>query len=228
MIKKEPIAIAALVMIATLGWVLCLSSEFAISSLKREYTTLNTGFNSLYEDYIKLSEKYDELNFTYEYIVTNEHIMFENVYSSLISFYRERERDFNFLYYNYNSLKEDYNLMKENYNELSLVLREGESIAESAEWISEDDSLKVKSELILAGISWRTYTVKVTVTNIGDGPINKICILLFPYKNGNFLEKPFEYISNSVENIYTGETYSYNFTNLSTEITSYKLIAVAG
>ena len=228
MIKKEPIAIAALIMTAVLGWVFCLCSEFALISIKNEYELLNTRFNSIYEDYIKLSEKYDDLNSTYEYIVINEHVMFENVYSSLISFCRERERDYNFLYYSYDSLKEDYDLIKEKYDELSLALMKGKSVAESFKWVSEDKCLKLNSELILLGTYCRTHTVKVTVKNIGDKQINKLCILLFPYKNGKFLEMPPEYVSTIAENIYIGEKYSYNFTNLSEEITSYKIIAVAG
>ena len=177
MIKREPIAIAALTLVAVLGWVFCLGSEFAISSLKSEYALLNTRYNSLNEDYIKLSLRYDELNFTYEYIVVNEHLVFENVYSSLISYCRERERDYNFLYYNYNSLKGDYNVMEERYNELSSALSKCGAIAQSAEWVSEDECLKLTSELILVGTSWRTYTVKVTGCNTPISEQSKLYLL---------------------------------------------------
>ena len=68
------------------------------------------------------------------------------------------------------------------------------------------------------------YTVRVNITNIGDTPIDKVYVFLFPYTNGEFTER---YKSTIAENLYIDETYSHDF-RISAETTSYKVLAVVG
>jgi len=114
---------------------------------------------------------------------------------------------------------------------LQKILEIGEAIADSAEWILGNECLKGTSEIIVTRELWiwgiylpETYTVRVNITNIGDNPIDKVYVFLFPYKNGEFIE---EYKSTIVESLYIGETYSHDF-RISAEMTSYKVLAVAG
>lgn len=74
-----------------------------------------------------------------------------------------------------------------------------------------------------------SYTVKVSVTNVGDEPLGVVYIFLFPYKNDEFAETwGVYYFTHSVEDLYIGETHSYEFTAISKEMTTYKVLAVAG
>jgi peptidoglycan hydrolase CwlO-like protein len=131
----------------------------------------------------------------------------------------------------YLSLKSEYDSLKQDYEKLLSAIEKGEVAAKSATWLSEDKRLKVTSEVIpelLLGELW-CYTVKVTVTNVGTEPINTVWILLFPYKNDKLIEgwSPLSY-SKKVESLYIGESYSYNFTWVPKEMTTYKVVVVAG
>ena len=104
-------------------------------------------------------------------------------------------------------------------------------MAKSATWLSEDKRLKVTSEVIPEFLFEKLYSykVRVTVTNVGTEPLSKVWIFLFPYKDGEFAGYWSTYsYSKSVENLYMGESYSYNFTGISKEMTTYKIIAVSG
>jgi hypothetical protein len=129
------------------------------------------------------------------------------------------------------SLNSTYYSLKRDYDKLISIIEDGEAIAKSATWISEDGRLRVTSEVIpeFSRGKLLSYTVKVTVTNIGVEPISKVWIILFPYKGDRLIEywSPYSY-SKSVENLYIGESYSYNFTKLPKYMTTYKVIAVAG
>jgi len=151
-------------------------------------------------------------------------------YAGLTSDYSELKGEKEDLETEYSGLKSDYDSLKEDYDGLHSILEEGEAISESAEWVSEDGRLKVTSELITSETWWATYIVRVNVTNVGDEPIDKVLIFLITYKDGKFAESYFygEYHSHTVENLYIGETYSYNFTDLPDDMTSYKVLAVAG
>jgi len=129
----------------------------------------------------------------------------------------------------YNRLNSDYSKLTSDYSELKTFLDGTKAIAESAEWVSEDGRLKVTSELILSGTYWVTYTVRVNVTNIGNESIDKVVIFFFRYIEGKFDETYFaEYRFHSVEDLYIGETYSYDFTYSTKDMTSYKVLAVVG
>jgi hypothetical protein len=128
-------------------------------------------------------------------------------------------------------LKSEYDSVKQDYDKLLSAIEKGEVVAKSATWLSEDKRLKVTSEVIpefLFEELWY-YTVKVTVTNVGTEPLSIVWIFLFPYKDGKLVEywSTF-YYSKSVENLYMGESYSYNFTGIPKEMTTYKVVAIAG
>jgi uncharacterized coiled-coil protein SlyX len=134
------------------------------------------------------------------------------------------------LNYSYSSLKSEYDSVKKDYDRLLSAISKGEIVAKSATWLSEDKRLKVTSKIIpefLFG-ELSSYTVEVTVTNIGAEPLSKVLIFLFPYKDDKFAEYLFTYRSASMENLYMGESYSYKFTWISKEMTTYKVIVVAG
>jgi len=129
------------------------------------------------------------------------------------------------------TLEEELEALGERYDSLNDELHFLGVIAESAEWISDDERLKVTSEpftspSLIMGI---TYSVRVNVTNVGDKPIDKVLIFLITYKDGKFTEGYLygQYSSYTVENLYIGETYSHEFT-VSPDMTSYKVLAVAG
>jgi hypothetical protein len=135
------------------------------------------------------------------------------------------------LNYSYLSLKSKYDLLKQDYDKLLSVIEKGEVSAKSAIRLSEDKRLKVTSEVIpklLFGELWY-YTVKVTVTNVGTESLSIVWIFLFPYEDGKLVEywNAISY-SKSIENLCIGESYSYNFTLVPKEMTTYKVIAVAG
>ena len=133
------------------------------------------------------------------------------------------------------SLEENYSKLRTEKEDLEKILETGEAITESAEWISDDERLKVTSELIIThelivvDMYLDTYIVRVNITNIGDEPIDDVCIFLFPYTNGEFTGKwpTMAYNSHRFVNLYIGETYSHDF-RISAEMTSYKVLAVAG
>jgi len=109
------------------------------------------------------------------------------------------------------------------YHSLASILFSGEAIAESATLLSEE-RLEVTSELMKGKYS--DYNVKVTVTNVGSEPLAMVWIFLFPYVDEK-LEFQTRY-THSFENLYIGETYSHTFTWAPDEMTSYKVLAVAG
>ena len=128
-------------------------------------------------------------------------------------------------------LTDNYEALKGDYEEIYSIFNASKAIAESAEWISDDERLTVTSEpftspSLIMGI---TYSVRVNVTNVGDKPIDKVLIFLVTYKDGKFTEGYLygQYSSYIVENLYIGETYSHDFT-VSPGMTSYKVLAVAG
>lgn len=179
-----------------------LSSEY--SSLKADYDNLNSKYSSLKNDYDALSLKY-----------STDIQNLSSKYNTLNLEYLELEA-------NYSSLKADYELLKTNYSNLQSAIKGGEALAKSATWISEDKRLKVTSEVIpefFLGELW-SYTIRVTVTNIGNEPLNKVHIFLFPYQ-GDKLVKYWNTLSyeHSVENLIVGESYSYNFTYVPKEMT---------
>jgi len=147
----------------------------------------------------------------------------------------ELEDVYNSLYSDHVKLTSDYSNLEAEITSLEKILETGEAIIKSVEWISDDERLKVTSELIIThelivlDTYLDTYTVRVNITNIGDEPIDDICIFLFPYTNEKFTGKwpIMAYNSHRFENLYIGETYSHDF-RISTETTSYKMLAVAG
>lgn len=194
------------------------------TSLEENYSELRTEKEDLEEEYSNLEADVTSLEKSYLTLQTESRdliLAIQETNSLLMSNYSTLKTYYSTLYSNYNSLKEDY-------DELNALFEEGEAIAESAEWITEDECLKVTSKLITSGTYWVTYTVRVTIVNIGDEPMDEVWIFLFPYVDGKI-----EYWSiyshvHSVESIYIGETYSHDFTYLPDEMTSYKVLAVVG
>ena len=147
----------------------------------------------------------------------------------------ELENEYEKLAHVRTNMEENYSELRTEKENLEKILETGEAITESAEWISDDECLKVTSELIITheliafDMYLDTYTIKVNITNIGDEPIDDICIFLFPYTNGEFTGKwpTMAYNSHRFENLYIGETYSHDFT-VSEDMTSYKVLAVVG
>jgi hypothetical protein len=130
----------------------------------------------------------------------------------------------------YNSLNatyQDYKAMHTHsnfeYHSLSSILFSGKAIAKSATWLSEE-RLEVTSELMKGKYS--DYNVKVTVTNVGSESLALVWIFLIPYVDEK-LEFQTMY-THSFESLYIGETYSHTFTWVPDEMTSYKVLAVAG
>jgi len=191
------------------------------TSLEGNYSELRTEKDELGADYASLIEDYGEI---------------VDQYSSLYSLYDNLEEDFDALKDNYSSLTTShmywqrmYGEVKADYDELNAIFETGGAIAESAEWITEDERLKVTSKLITSGTYWMTYTVRVTIENIGDESMDTVWMFLFPYVDGKLCEYwSFFSYTHSVESIYIGETYSYNFTYLPDDMTSYKVLAVVG
>jgi prefoldin subunit 5 len=141
------------------------------------------------------------------------------------------QSEINMLNSTYRDCLEAYSDLKQRYDNLTESIEKGKAVAESATWLSEDGRLKVKSELIPEYLFGEvsSYTIRVNVTNVGNEPLHIVLIFLFPYKDGKLVEywSPLKY-SKSVESLYIGESYSYNFTLVPKEITSYKVLAVAG
>lgn len=133
------------------------------------------------------------------------------------------------------TLEGELEALGERYDELYSTIEAGKAIAESAEWISDDERLKVTSELIVSEhmLLGLQYTIRVNVTNIGSEPIDKVVIFVFPYRDGKFGQRSLSkaYQSHTAENLYIGETHSHDFTSLvdiGPDMTSYKVLAIAG
>jgi predicted Holliday junction resolvase-like endonuclease len=131
----------------------------------------------------------------------------------------------------YTSLKSEYDKLKRDYDKLLSAMERGEAVARSATWLSEDRRLKVTSEVIpklLFGELF-SYDVKVTVTNVGAEPLDVVWIFLFPYRDGKVAGYWSEVAySKKVESLYVGESYSYTFEYIPKEMTTYRVLAVAG
>ena len=140
----------------------------------------------------------------------------------------------------YNSLNETYQDYKTlhthsnfEFHSLSSILYGGKAIAKSATWLSEE-RLEVTSELMKGKYS--DYNVKVTVTNVGSEALASVWIFFFPYVDEKLVfitrvdEKPVfqTRYTHSFESLYIGETHSHTFTWVPDEMTSYKVLAVAG
>jgi hypothetical protein len=158
-----------------------------------------------------------------------------NTLNNTLSWYRSKYSSYKYAYeslqQDYGRLKTEYDDLKAKHDELQSIIESGKAIAESATWLSEDKRLKVKSEVIpetLFGKLWH-YIVSVNVTNVGEEPLSKVWIFLFPYKGDKLIEdwNPLSY-SKCIENLYMGESYSYNFTWVPKDMTTYKIIALAG
>jgi len=144
---------------------------------------------------------------------------------TLNSKYVKAIEDYNRLTTDYSNLEAEKATLEKDYSKLKTFLDGAKAIAESAEWVSEDGRLKVTSEFIISGTY---YTVRVNVTNVGNEPIDKVEIFLFPYVDGKFAETYLGYDYHSVKNLYIGETDSHDFTSITKDMTSYKVLAVAG
>jgi len=217
--------------------VLCVTATLCLglwSNSAQETNRLKGGLWELENDYEKLAlvrtsleENYSELR-TEKEVLETEYSTLENDYLDLEIEKDTLEMEYSTLNSHYSTLYSSHISLNEDYDELKSLFEAGEAIAESAEWITEDERLKVTSKLITSGTYWVTYTVSITITNIGDEPIDKVIIFIFPYKNGTFAETYWEYHEHTVENIYIGETYSHDFTGLPDEMTSYRVLAVKG
>lgn len=227
MIDKKTATIAVLCVTTVLCLGLWSNSAQEAQRLKGELGTLKDSYDSLNAEYVKIVEDYDRLETVNQGIMEKKTQLLEE-YTALKSEYDSMKNDYSALATSLLNWQRMYTDVKDDYDELKSILEAGEAVAESAEWVSEDERLKVTSKLITSGTYWVTYTVRVTITNVGDEPIDKVVIFLFPYVDGKFAEEYFEYSTHSVENIYIGETYSHDFTYLPEKMTSYKVLAVAG
>lgn len=223
MVDKKIASIAVLCMATVLFLGLWLSSTQETQRLEGELRELEDNYDKLARVRTSLEENYSELK--------TEKEKLEDDYSALRVDYSKLEEEYSILNSYYESLYSIYNSLKEDYDELHSILEEGRAIAESAEWVSEDKRLKVTSNLTSEYLFEEVtgYTVRVTITNVGNEPFDQVWIFLFPYVDGNLYEywNPLSY-AHSVENIYISETYSYDFTYLLEKMTSYKVLAVAG
>lgn len=209
--------------------------EGELLELEDDYDKLALVRMSLEENYSELKTEKDDLEADHTSLIA-DHEEIVDQYSSLHSLYNTLKEDYDALKDDYSSLTTShmnwqrmYGEVKDDYDELNSLFEAGEAIAESAEWITEDERLKVTSKLITSGTYWVTYTVRVTIVNIGDEPMDEVWIFLFPYVDGKLCEywNVFSY-AHSVESIYIGEAYSYDFTLITEDITSYRVLAVIG
>ena len=202
-----------------------------LRGLEESHASLNAEHVKLTSDYSNLEAEKAELGMEYSVLKSEYDSIKENLFDALeeVGLLQIGERlAVKGLTNAFSLYQDNYRTLKEDYDELSSILETGEAMAESAEWVSEDERLKVTSKLITSGTWGVTYTVRVTITNVGDEPIDKVVIFVFPYEDGKFAETYWEYHEHTVENLYIGETYSYDFTYLPEEMTSYKVLAVAG
>ena len=114
----------------------------------------------------------------------------------------------NICYQSYTSLKED--------------LEKSKAIAKSAEWLSNDERLKVRSEVIK---KTGYYVIKVSVTNVSNEPIKQVYLLLITRSKDGELD----YIVKEIKDLYIGETGSEEFWMTEYEfedLESYKVFAI--
>jgi len=257
MAKKSIVALAIIAIIGWTFWLGAStysdSLRNEIISLKTELNSVKEAYNKILEensklleenslleeensllkrDYAVLKENYSKLKVMCDRLVEElEGVKdFKSRYEKLKSEYEQLEIKYSklsALEEDYERLKEAYEKLKENYEK---ILREGEAIATSAEWISEDKRLKVTSELI--PVFWfgklRGYKVRVTVTNISNEPLGKVWIFIFPYVGDKlYTWDKYDHVT-TVENLYMGESYTYEFDDLPKEMTTYKVLALSG
>ena len=128
-------------------------------------------------------------------------------------------------------LKSDYDSLKQDYDKLLSAIERAEVVAKSATWLSEDKRVNVASEVIpnfFFGEIY-SYTIRVTVTNVGAEPLNTVWIILIPYQDGKLIKdwSPYWY-SETAKSLYMGESYSCEFTSIPKEMTTYKIVIIAG
>ena len=214
MFDKKTLMIAVLCVATVLFLGFWSNSALEASTLNSKYVKVVEDYNRLNSDYSKLTSDYSKLN--------SDYLNLEAEKATL-------EHNYSLLYIGYEAQKSTYDTLKEEYDKIVSVSNGAKAIAESAEWVSEDGRLKVTSELIISGTWWTTYTVRVNVTNIGNELISKVYIIVFPYKDGKFAETYVGYDQHSIENLYIGESNSYDFTSITfKDMTSYKVLAVVG
>ena len=198
------------------------------SKLVEENSLLKEENSKLKEDYAKLNQNYSRLKIMYEDLTLEFEKLkdFKSKYERLRSEYKQLKVNYSKL----SALRDDYKKLKEEYEKLEEILRKGEAIATSAEWVSEDKRLKITSELV--PVFWfgelDRYKVRVTVTNIGNEPLEKVWIFIFPYIGDKLCEWSSYYHLATVENLYMGESYTHEFDYLPREMTSYKVLALPG
>lgn len=218
MVKLKTILTGILVVIAILGWMfwigMSITTGAKIGLLEAEVEGLRSAYSSLNASYAKLSDEYSELFKRYGQLSSD--------YSKLNVSYLTLKGEYSILATNYSMLKDDYEKM------VSIIER-GEAIAKSATWLSEDKRLQVTTELIQKYLfgTLSGYDINVTVTNISNEPLDVVWIFLFVYVDGRLCEywSPLGY-SHSVENLYIGESYSYTFTYITEDMTSYKVLVI--
>lgn len=99
-----------------------------------------------------------------------------------------------------------------------------------AEWTTGNGRLRVSSELIPEKIGeevW-SYRVKVVVTNVGNEPVMKVLVIIFPYVGDKLFEQ-WNWASHSATatGLMPGESFTHEFLLLPKDMTSYKLAAFA-
>jgi hypothetical protein len=210
MVKMSSLAIILLLVAAIAGWGfwigLSVSSGAEIASLEIENQALRSQRDSLNASYTALSTDY----------------------TRLVAEHSKLQADYGALNTDYVSLQADYARLNGTYQSLAADLQSGKALAESATWLSEDERLKVTSEVTpdyLGTYLWGWY-IKVTVTNVGSEPLDTVWIMVFPYVQGK-LEFSTYSDATSVTDLYMGESYSYTFT-VSPSTTTYSVLAVGG
>lgn len=240
MARKSTLALA---IIAIVGWTFWLIAstypailEDKIDSLETELNSVKGAYNKLLEENSKLVEensllKEENSQLKEDYAKLNQNysrlkVMYEDLTQESEKLYKQLKVSYSKL----SALRDDYERLKEEYEKLEEILRKGEAIATSTEWVSEDKRLKITSELI--PVSWLgeldRYKVRVTVTNIGNEPLEKVWIFIFPYIGDKLCEWSSYYYVATVENLYMGESYTHEFDYLPREMTSYKVLASPG
>jgi hypothetical protein len=206
--------------------ILVVSNIWAYSN----YNNLNSEYSRLKADYELLKTNYSNLNLKYSSL-KNDYDVLSLKYYNLSSKYNTLNLEYLELEANYSSLKADYELLKTNYDNLQSAIKRGEALAKSATWISEDKRLEVISEVIpkfFLGELW-DYTIRVTITNIGNETLNEVHIFLFPYQGDKLVEywSPDSYYK-YIGPLIVGKSYSYDFNYVPKEMTSYKVLVLAG
>ncbi|GAG62051.1 unnamed protein product, partial [marine sediment metagenome] len=182
MVDKKTAAIAALCVIT----ILCARAQESnrlkgeLLELEDDYENLARVRTSLEEGYIELRTEKEDLESEHSTLET-DYFTLQREYESLteeidayLDSYRTLTEDYESLTEELDTYLDSYRILKQDYDELNALFEAGEAIAESSEWITEDERLKVTSKLIpdmwdsyLSG-----YTVRVTIENIGDEPMD--------------------------------------------------------